>query len=115
MWRLAARHRAVDVTEVALRWRPFALPLRQPFAAAHGTLADRGGVLVELIGDDGLRGVGEASPIASLGGGTQTDVLALLERYGLALLAAEPAIEGPGAAALRCALAKITMRRIFAA
>ena len=73
---------------------------------------DRRGVLVELADTEGRRGVGEASPIASFGGGTQADVLALLEHLDAALLTwhgaglrdGAPQLEGAGSAALRCAL-----------
>jgi len=92
------------VSPRALRWRPFTLPLRQPFAAAHGTLADRQGVLVELTDEGGVIGVGEATPIPSFGGGTQADVVALIERHGVALLDPATRVEGAGSAALRCAL-----------
>jgi o-succinylbenzoate synthase len=99
----------------SLRWRAFRLPMRRRFEAAHGALADRDGVLIEIADSDGRRGVGEASPIASLGTGTVQDVLALLRRHGAALSAtggapdAPGALDGldtraPGVAALRCAL-----------
>ncbi len=90
-----------------LRWRPFRLPMRQRFHAAHGATDSREGVIVELTDGDGLRGCGEASPMPSLGMGESADVLALLERHGAAL--ATPGVAasldpGPGVAALRCAL-----------
>src|SRR5690606_19331301 len=69
----------------AVRWRPFRLPMRARFEAATGPLDAREGVLVELVGADGLRGVGEASPLPALGAGTDEDVLALLEAHGAAL------------------------------
>ena len=82
--------------------------MRHRFEAAHGAMADRRGVLLELADDEGHVGVGEASPIASLGYGTVDDVLALLLRYGAALAdAALPASldrRAPGVMALRCAL-----------
>jgi len=39
----------------------FALPLRQPLHLAGGTLTRRCGVLLEIVADDGGRGVGEAA------------------------------------------------------
>lgn len=93
---------------IAVRWRPFRLPLRHRFEAAHSVLADREGVLLELHSADGAVGIGEASPFPALGDGTVTDVLALLDARGDALLI-DPApealpVRGPGVAALRCAL-----------
>jgi o-succinylbenzoate synthase len=93
---------------VALRWRPFRLPLRQRFEAAHGASGSREGVLLQLVAAGGGAGVGEASPTPSLGDGAVADVLVLLESHADALLArpeqASAALpEGPGVAALRCA------------
>lgn len=105
------RHPAVNApalagAPVSMRWRPFRLPLRSRFEAAHGALADRLGVLVALRDADGNVGVGEASPLPSFGGGTVEDVLALLHAGGAALLdeRAWPDGHAPGGAALRCAL-----------
>ncbi|MSQ35809.1 MAG: o-succinylbenzoate synthase [Dehalococcoidia bacterium] len=94
---------------MALRWRPFRLPLRRRFEAAHGPTVARDGVLVELLAADGAAGVGEASPTPSLGDGTAADVLALLDRHAGALVrepdaACAALTSGPGVAALRCAI-----------
>ncbi len=101
---------ALDTPRLAaLRWRPFRLPLRRRFEAAHGPTVAREGVLVELVAADGASGVGEASPTPTLGDGTAADVLALLERHAAALLrdpaaACAALAPGPGVAALRCAI-----------
>ena len=88
-----------------LRWRPFRLTMHSRFEAASGALDHRHGVLVELLDEDGRRGVGEASPMTHIDGGTVQHVLDLLQRHGASLLESdEPTIEGPGAMALRCAL-----------
>ncbi|MBX7110444.1 MAG: hypothetical protein K1X87_01180 [Dehalococcoidia bacterium] len=71
---------------LVVRWRPFRLPLRHRFEAAHGALADRLGVLIELHSSDGLIGIGEASPMPSLGDGTVEDVLAMLEAHAGAIV-----------------------------
>jgi len=89
----------------ALRWRPFRLAMNVRFEAASGALDHRDGVLIELLDEDGRRGVGEASPMAQIDGGTVQHVLELLQQHGASLLDSdELAIEGPGAIALRCAL-----------
>lgn len=94
----------------SLCWRPFRLPLRHRFEAAHGALADREGVVLVLEDADGRRGLGEASPLPTFGGGTVADVLALLEVHGAALAGgADPAAlevtpSPGGATALRCAI-----------
>ena len=89
-----------------LRYRPFRLPLRAPMQTARAAITHRAGVVVELTGGDGARGIGEASPLPEFGEGAAGDVLRLLERHGAALLDADAAdgLDGPGAAALRCAL-----------
>ncbi|MGE0228079.1 MAG: mandelate racemase/muconate lactonizing enzyme family protein [Dehalococcoidia bacterium] len=97
---------------VGLRWRPFRLPLRHRFEAAHGALADRAGVLIEVRAADGVAGIGEASPMPSLGDGAVADVLALLEDRAAAMMrspdealaALTGSMAAPGAAALACAL-----------
>jgi o-succinylbenzoate synthase len=89
---------------VAVRWRPFRLPLRARFEAAHGQTSFREGVLIELRDGSGNTGVGEASPYPSLGGGTVGDVLRLLSGHGIAVCAAGVLTSGPGVVALRCAL-----------
>ncbi len=94
---------------VTLRWRRFSLPMRHRFEAAHGALEDNPGVLVELLDAEGRCGVGEASPIPSLGQGTVDDVAHLLEQHGAALLRGEAVPDGPGAPALRCALDVATL------
>jgi L-alanine-DL-glutamate epimerase-like enolase superfamily enzyme len=94
----------------SLRWRPFRLPLRHRFEAAHSVLASREGVLLELRDADGTTGIGEASPFPSLGDGTVADVVALLEARAAAVLTdPERALavleaRAPGVAALRCAV-----------
>lgn len=91
---------------VAVRWRPFRLPMTHRFEAASGALDDREGVLLELLDADGTAGIGEAAPMASLGGGSCEDVLRLLEAHGGALdVALDALADGdPGVASLRCAV-----------
>jgi o-succinylbenzoate synthase len=94
---------------MALRWRPFRLPLKHRFEAAHAAIADREGVVLELVGEDDVRGVGEASPMPSLGDGGVADVEWLLRAHSEALLedsarAVDDLVLGPGVAALRCAI-----------
>ena len=96
---------SADAPLAAIRWRPFRLRLRHRFEAAHGALADRVGVLLECEAADGTRGIGEASPLPSLGDGTVDDALALLQMHGATLLRAGPALPaGPGLTAICCAL-----------
>ncbi|MCB9482922.1 MAG: o-succinylbenzoate synthase [Dehalococcoidia bacterium] len=91
-----------DLTTI--RWRPFRLPMRHRFEAAHGALDDREGVLVQLLDAEGRTGTGEASPMPSLGHGTAADVLTILDAHAADLLGGAEVPDGPGALALRCAL-----------
>ena len=89
-----------------LRYRPFRVPLRTPMQTARAAIAYRAGVVVEITDDDGVRGLGEASPLPEFGEGDAGDVLRLIEEHPGALRegALPDAVDGPGAAALRCAL-----------
>jgi o-succinylbenzoate synthase len=53
---------------VKLDARTVTVPLRVPFAAAHGTVSERELVLVRLEAGDGSVGYGEAAPLASYDG-----------------------------------------------
>ena len=94
----------------AVRWRPFRLPMRHRFEASHSTLSTREGLILELLGDEGDSGIGEASPFPALGDGTLSDTITLLEAHAPAILADPEAAlaalpeRGPGVMALRCAL-----------
>lgn len=87
-----------------VRYRAFRLPMRAPMQTARAAIAYRAGVVVELIDDSGLRGVGEASPLPEFGEGDADDVLLLLEMHARDLLGGIPDdLDGPGVPALRCA------------
>lgn len=81
------------------RLHRFALPLVRPLATAHATLRVREGFLVELEGEDGRRGFGEATPLPDYG----TEDLAacraaLVEGLARAIARGEPAGPAPGIA-----------------
>jgi len=59
---------------VAVETTPYALPFREPYVTARGTLHRREMVLVRIHTDEGLTGVGEAVPM-SLRGGEGIDVV----------------------------------------
>ncbi len=92
-----------------LRWRPFRLRLGERFRTASSALSERRGVLVELVDRDGNRGIGEASPMPEVDGGTQEAVLDLLAGRAAELIAKGVGPSGPGVAALRCALDVATL------
>jgi len=66
---------------------PYALPFREPYVTARGTLTEREMVLLRLRNEDGLTGLGEAVPLSLRRGATLATVVselqALAERDGL--------------------------------
>ena len=58
---------------------PYALPFREPYVTARGSLAQREMVLLRLRSDDGLTGLGEAVPLSLRGGATLARVVSELE------------------------------------
>ncbi|WP_127478456.1 o-succinylbenzoate synthase [Sulfurivermis fontis] len=56
---------------VAAHLHSYALPLRRPWVAARAVLHERRGMLLSLIGDDGLTGWGDCAPLPSAGNAAQ--------------------------------------------
>ena len=52
---------------------PYALPFREPYVTARGSLDRREMVLLRLRTDEGLVGLGEAVPLSLRGGATIDD------------------------------------------
>src|SRR5947209_283069 len=46
-----------------VQWHPYRLPLRNPFVTAHGMMAIRKGIIVEITTEQGIVGVGEIAPL----------------------------------------------------
>jgi o-succinylbenzoate synthase len=63
----------------AIEVAPYALPFRQPYVTARGSLERREMVLLRLLSDDGLVGLGEAVPLSLRGGATLAQVVGELE------------------------------------
>jgi L-Ala-D/L-Glu epimerase len=61
---------------------PYALPFREPYVTARGSLDRRELVLLRLRDEEGLVGLGEAVPMSLRGGATLADVVAELEQLG---------------------------------
>ena len=53
-----------------LSWTAFRLPLRSPFQTASGEISHREGLILQLKTDDGIVGLGEASPHPAASPGT---------------------------------------------
>jgi O-succinylbenzoate synthase len=61
---------------------PYALPFKQPYVTARGTLTQREMVLLRLTTCDGLVGLGEAVPLSLRGGVSLAAVVRELEEVG---------------------------------
>ncbi len=61
---------------------PYALPFRELYVTARGSLAQREMALLRLRSDDGLTGLGEAVPLSMRGGVTLARVVGELELLG---------------------------------
>jgi len=68
---------------------PYALPFKEPYVTARGSLTRREMVLLRLRDEDGFEGLGEAVPLSLRGGVTIADVVRELEAWGRAM-------SGPG-------------------
>ena len=58
---------------------PYALPFREPYVTARGSLTRREMVLLRLRDEDGLVGLGEAVPLSLRGGASLTQVVGELQ------------------------------------
>lgn len=88
---------------------PYALPFREPYVTARGTLRRREMVLLRLRDEDGAIGLGEAVPLSLRGGATLAQVVRELEEW-----AEQEEAEGlsaPALCAVRTAKADLLGRR----
>lgn len=86
---------------------PYALPFKEPYVTARGTLTRREMVLMRIRDEDGVEGLGEAVPLSMRGGVTIAEVVRELEAVGEELTGME-IVDGTAAEGLslpaRCAL-----------
>src|SRR4051812_9902456 len=61
---------------------PYALPVKEPYVTARGTLERREMVLLRVRDEEGVEGLGEAVPLSLRGGATLVDVVAELRAFG---------------------------------
>ena len=61
---------------------PYALPFKEPYVTARGTLSRREMVLLRLRSGEGVVGLGEAVPLSLRGGATLAQVVRELEALG---------------------------------
>jgi L-Ala-D/L-Glu epimerase len=63
---------------IDIRWHAYRLPFLHSFNTAHGALTAREGIIVQVITDQGITGVGEIAPLPAFAGGSLADALELL-------------------------------------
>jgi o-succinylbenzoate synthase len=100
---------------------PYALPFREPYVTAAGTLTRREMVLLRLRDEEGLTGLGEAVPLSLRGGASLTQVvdelngLSLLDELDEAMLrGAATSLSPPARCAALTALLDLRGRRAAA-
>jgi muconate cycloisomerase len=94
---------------------PYALPFRQPYITARGTIHRREIVLLRIRTADGITGLGEAVPMSLRGGTGLTEVVAELEAWGSAVTSGStvpPVLSAPARVAIETALADAESRRL---
>jgi o-succinylbenzoate synthase len=67
---------------IAFEVVPYALPFKEPYVTARGTLTQREMVLLRIRDEDGVEGLGEAVPLSLRGDVTVGDVVSELEEMG---------------------------------
>ncbi len=112
---------------------PYALPFKEPYVTARGTLTRREVVLLRLRDEEGLVGLGEAVPLSLRGGASLVEVVSELEDLAAGnvlqrtleqdrmnephepgeFLAGDPALSAPARCAASTAILDLTERRAF--
>jgi muconate cycloisomerase len=87
---------------------PYALPFREPYVTARGTLESREIALLRVTTADGAVGHGEAVPLSLRGGASLADVVSQLEEVGGLLVEAGSWTIPAGDAPLRKALHRLS-------
>ncbi len=100
---------------------PYALPFREPYVTAAGTLTQREMVLLRLRDEEGVVGLGEAVALSLRGGTNLAQVVAELNRLGeredldeALLRGEEPGLSPPARCAALTALLDLRGRRAVA-
>jgi o-succinylbenzoate synthase len=89
---------------------PYALPFRDPYVTARGTLTQREMVLLRIRDEDGVEGLGEAVPLSLRGGVTVPEVVRELKALGTEL-ADDERLSFPARCAVTTALLDLTEKR----
>jgi len=63
---------------VDVQWYSYRLPLLDSFTTTHGVMTAREGIIVQVITEQGISGIGEIAPLPAFGGGSIADACSLL-------------------------------------
>ncbi len=63
---------------IDVQWYCYRLPLLNSFTTAHGVMTAREGIIVQVITEQGISGIGEIAPLPAFGGGSLADACSLL-------------------------------------
>jgi L-alanine-DL-glutamate epimerase-like enolase superfamily enzyme len=73
------------MTIAHIQWHTYRLPLRHPFATAHGALTVRTGAIVTVITRAGVTGIGEIAPVPGFSTKSLPDMLASIPTLAVPL------------------------------
>lgn len=63
---------------VELQWHSYRLPFRNSFTTAHGVMATREGIIIQITTERGISGIGEIAPLPAFGRDSLADARSLL-------------------------------------
>jgi o-succinylbenzoate synthase len=63
---------------INIQWHRYRIPFIHEFHTAHGVLDAREGMIVQVITDEGITGIGEIAPLPTFNGGSLADACSLL-------------------------------------
>jgi o-succinylbenzoate synthase len=63
---------------IDLNWHIYLLPFLNTFHTAHGVMDSREGMIVQVITDEGITGIGEIAPLPAFSGGSLADACSIL-------------------------------------
>jgi o-succinylbenzoate synthase len=71
--------------KIELRFEPYTLHLKQPISTSRGEINERKGILIFLISEEGIDGVGDCCPLPEFGSESYDDALNLIQNININL------------------------------
>src|SRR2546429_9821738 len=63
---------------IDIQWDTYRLPFLHKFHTTHGVIDFREGMIVQVITNEGITGIGEIAPLPTFNGGSLADALLIL-------------------------------------